>query len=390
MTNAEHHVATERDLLTRWLFEDALPLWSTTGTDWTMGGFFETIDKSGTPIEAPRRTRVAGRQIYSFATAEQLGWSGPSKKVIQHGLDFLLAHCLTEDGVVISTCTPDGTVLNGSFDLYDHAFALFGLAAAARSGMESDRLAGVAERMRNGMRAGWGHPQAGFEESQPRTLPLKANPHMHVFEASLAWAETLPPEHAQGWHELADEIATLCLDKFIDPQTGALREFFDGDWSASAGEAGRIVEPGHQFEWAWLLVRWGRMRGREDAIDAALRLIAVGEDHGVDPRRGLAISEIWDDLSIKDDTARLWQQTERIKAWLAAALVARSDDEREHALEKVAQACQGLRQFFAFPVKGGCWENIRADGSFKDEAARASSLYHIVCAIAELHRLAPA
>jgi mannose/cellobiose epimerase-like protein (N-acyl-D-glucosamine 2-epimerase family) len=64
---------------------------------------------------------------------------------------------------------------------------------------------------------------------------------------------------------MADEIAELALSKFIDPKSGGLREYYDGDWNAAPGVDGRIVEPGHQFEWAWLLLRWGQLAGRDDA-----------------------------------------------------------------------------------------------------------------------------
>lgn len=377
----------ERTIFTDWMFAQALPLWAASGTDWEQGGFRETIDKHGVSPDVPRRTRVVGRQIYSYAVAQKLGWTGDAQRVVAHGVRYLLDNCIKPDGSVVSETRPDGTIVNGRFDLYDHAFALFGMAAAAATGYERETLTRSARRMRDAMKAGWGHPTGGFEEAVPRTLPLKANPHMHVFEASLAWLEAGPEAGDDGWDKLADEIGELCLGNFIDPKTGALREFFDGDWRPIAGDEGRIVEPGHQFEWAWLMIRWGLLRGRQDALQAAARLIAVGEDSGTDPVRGLAISEIWDDLSVKDDTARLWQQTERIKAWLSAAATATSPNAREAALDRVAVATSGLRKYWNFPIAGGAWENIRADGSFKDEAARASSLYHMICALAEMHRL---
>ena len=377
----------ERAIFTAWMFHQALPLWATLGTDWQNGGFRETIDRHGASPEVPRRTRVVGRQIYSYAVAQKIGWAGGAERVVAHGVRYLLDKCIKPDGSVVSQTLADGTVVDGRFDLYDHAFALFSLAAAAATGHRRKTLARAARRMRNAMRAGWGHPVAGFEEAVPRTLPLKANPHMHVFEASLAWIDAGPEQGDDGWDRLADEIAELCLAKFIDPLTVALREFFDGDWNPVSGDEGRIVEPGHQFEWAWLLIRWGLLRNRQDALDAAARLIAVGENAGTDPVRGLAVSEIWDDLTIKDDTARLWQQTERIKAWLAAAAIAGTPAERDIALERVAMATAGLRKYWDFPVAGGAWENIRADGSFRDEAARASSVYHMICALAEMHRL---
>jgi len=122
------------------------------------------------------------------------------------------------------------------------------LAVAVRSGLEAFR-----------------HPAGGFREAGDR--PFQANAQMHLFEAALAWEAA---GGDGGWTILADELAELAMGRFIDPATGALSEFFDADWRRLSGEAG-LIEPGHQFEWAWLLDGWGRARGRADAQAAARR-----------------------------------------------------------------------------------------------------------------------
>ncbi len=82
---------------------------------------------------------------------------------------------------------------------------------------------------------------------------------MHMLEAALAWDEAAPDPL---WRDLADEIAELCLSRFLHSETGALLELFDGDWNPLSEGDQAAVEPGHQFEWAWLLARWGRLAGR--------------------------------------------------------------------------------------------------------------------------------
>lgn len=364
-----------------WLFETALPFWASTGVDRVHGGFFERLTPEGDILPDNRRTRLVGRQIYVFAMAEKLGWPGPARDLVRHGLGFLLEHCIRPDGTVVSVVGEDGQVLNPDFDLYDHAFALFGLAAAAGRGERTEELAQIAVRMREAMVAGWKHPTAGFEESQPRTLPLKANPHMHMLEASLAWMEVRPDD---GWGLLADEIAELCLARFLAPDTGALMEFFDGDWQALTSPDDAVVEPGHQLEWAWLLTRWGLLRGRPDALEASGRLRKVGEEDGADTTRDLVINELNADLSVRDDRARLWPQTERTKAHVIVAATAESAGEADVAAHLAARALQGLRRYFEHPVSGSWWEHIDRDGHPAPEPARASSLYHIVCALTEV------
>jgi mannose/cellobiose epimerase-like protein (N-acyl-D-glucosamine 2-epimerase family) len=202
---------------------------------------------------------------------------------------------------------------------------------------------------------------------------------MHMLEAALAW-QAIRPDPV--WRALADEIAQLCLDRFLDPGTGALRELFDPDWGALSGTAQADLEPGHQFEWAWLLVRWGRLAGRPTAFTAARRLVAIGEDHGLDPDRGLAVNGLHPaTLQQTDRRARLWPQTERIKAHLAMASLGEA-----RALGRAAAAVDGLLRYTQHPVPGAWWEHIDATGAPVSEPSRASSLYHIVCAAEELRR----
>ncbi len=369
-----------------WLFDSALPLWWDVGGDRQGAGFFEKIDNAGQPVEVPRRTRVVGRQIYSYATASQMGWPGPGEAAVDHGIEYLLTRCLKPDFTFNSQTAVDGTVIRPDFDLYDHAFALFGLAAAARIRPDGERLAGMAGNVLEAMIAGWKHPDRGFEESVPRRLPLLANPHMHIFEACLAWVESGQVEDNSRWHQVADEVAELCLDKFLHPENGSLREFFDGDWNPMPGEEGRIVEPGHQYEWAWLLKRWGQMRNRPDAIAAARRLVGIAENYGIDEARGVAFNELFDDFTPRSKDARIWPQTERVKAWLAMADIVETEAERQDAYQKAAKGVRGIEKYLWNDVPGLWYETWKADGSFVQEHPRASTLYHITCAMAELDR----
>ena len=58
----------------------------------------------------------------------------------------------------------------------------------------------------------------------------QANYHMHLFESALAWEAVGGPR----WARLADEIAQLAMSRFIDPESGAMREFFDTSMTADA------------------------------------------------------------------------------------------------------------------------------------------------------------
>ena len=115
----------------------------------------------------------------------------------------------------------------------------------------------------------------------------------------------------------------------------------------------------------------------------------LGERHGVDPGRNVAFDELWDDLSPKDRSARLWPQTERIKGWLTLASLGETEDEIDDAFAKVAKASAGLRLYLETPIRGLWRDKMDEAGHFTEEPAPASSLYHIVCAISEMHAVVP-
>ena len=367
-----------------WLFDHALPLWWNTGGDKEKGGFFEKINLDGKPYDINRRTRVAARQVFSYALADRMGYQGETAPAIDQGLAWLSGPAKNPDtGMLFAVLAPDGSVVKGDFDFYDHAFAM--LAYASAYNVRQDKaLEAAAVYIRDTIVKTYSHPVRGFEESVPRTLPLKTNPHMHMFEACLAWLEAGGDDE---WRRIAAMIADLCIDKFLHPVNGSLREYFDGDWNPIAGEMGRIIEPGHQFEWSWLFMRWSKITGDAKFLPAAKRLIDIAETAGTDPKRDVTFNELWDDFTPKDLNARLWPQTERTKAYVKLADAAATPAEREQAIAKAIEGAAGLELYLSTDIVGLYRDRMKQDGTFEVEPAPASSLYHIICAIDELSSL---
>ena len=373
-TGSEMDVATFSNLedaaawFDHWVRTAALPLWWNQGADRERGGFHEALSIAGEPRPGPRRARVQGRQAYAYATAGLIGWDGPWRDAAWHAMDFLTDRYLRDDGLFRTLLGLDGAVLDGTPMLYDQAFALLGTATLHRADPGRRDLREIALGVLSGLDS-MRNPAGGFTENI--AFPYQANAHMHLLEGALAWAEN----DGGVWDVLADEIVEMALRVFIDPQGGFLREFFNADWRLIGGDDGRLVEPGHQFEWAWLLEKWGRLRGREDAIAAARGLYQAGL-RGLDPDRGVVMNELWDDFSVREATARLWPQTERLKAELLFG------DEAAQV-----RAAEALRRYLRTPAPGAWRDKLRADGTFIDEPAPATSFYHILCACTKLFRV---
>lgn len=372
--------------LSLWLHNDALPLWLSAGVDARSNGFFERVAQNGIATDTDnRRSRVHPRQIYCFAKAGAMGWPGEWKQTVESGLDYYdRVYRREEDVFYGSLATHNGEMIDHTFDLYNQAFSVFAaaqIAVAIPSRFEEMRLR--ARGLMDALIADYHHPLGGFEEAKPPKLPLCSNPHMHLFEAMLAWEDVDPD--TSFWATYADEIANLALMKFIDGKTGALREFFDHDWQPYPGEKGRVVEPGHQFEWSWLMGQWADRRKNSDALKAAKRLFQIAVDHGICEHRRVAIMSLYDDFSVHDGLARLWPQTEWIKSSLLFASLSEGE-ERAFYLRSAVQAMDALRPFLDTPIKGLWYDKWPEGGSLLDEPAPASTFYHILCACYEAEK----
>ena len=372
--------------LIKWQNDEALPIWLAEGMDLSKGECFEAIDLVDRKATgSPRRARIVPRQIYSFLEGARLGWTGPAEEIATGLFDWFTGTYLTKTGYVAAAANLDNEITDDTFDLYNQAFALFGFANIAASVESRKALAEEhAANLLNHLLENYRHSEAGFREANPDRRPLCSNPHMHLFEACLAW-EAVSDDPV--WAGLADEIAELAMNRFIDPVSGGLREFFDLDWTPMPGDKGRIMEPGHQFEWAWLLCRWGRSRQDAGALVAARRLYDIAWTYGIDENRNVAFMALNDDFTVENPVARLWGQTEWIKAAVALAEIS-SGPEREAYLADIPASVAALCVYFENAPAGLYLDKLAPDGSFADEPAPASSLYHIVCAVSELDRFA--
>lgn len=362
--------------LKRWLVEDAYPRWWRQGADRVHGGFHERLQQNGQPSDEPRRARLHPRQIYAFSVADDLSRLGLTERAIKHALDYFLRHYIRDDDFVRACVAPDGRVVDDSVLLYDQAFALLGYASAFNV-FNDESLRNRARQLLVRLRIHFANPAGGFREAPDRRLPLTSNSHMHLLEAALAW---MVLDRDPRWRSLAKELVHLALNRLMDPVTTQIREFFTPEWKPAAGARGRIVEPGHQFEWAWLLLRWQALAHDASAGDAALALIDVAESRGVDAVRGVAVSSLLDDGSTGDGSARLWPQAERLKAACLSWDMTRLPAYRDRAL----RAALALECYLQTTTPGLWRDTMTVDGGWIDEPAPASSLYHLVSAITEL------
>jgi len=363
-----------------WMFDAALPFWGSAGVDRARGGFFEELDLNGQPTAASfKRTRVVCRQIYAFAHGALLGWR-EGLDLSAYGYEYLTSRAwLGPDKGWARRLTADGEVLDASIDLYDLAFVLFALAWRHKASGDRDPLVRahqLLDFLDAHCRAG---PGMGFLHEQAPGGWRWQNPHMHLLEASLAMYEA---SGDQRFLSLAGELVALFRRVLFDGRT--LAEYFDTALARAPGEAGRIIEPGHQFEWAWILSQYQRL-ANDDVAAEARALVSFGEAHGVDRATQVAYNQIRDDGAPLDRGSRAWPNTERIKGHVA--LFENGERGSLAAIEGSARLL--LDRYLAVSPRGLWIDDFDAEGRPLAKVAPASTLYHIFLAFAEVLRIEP-
>lgn len=349
----------------------ALEVWAEAGFDARRGLFAERLDFSGRPIaEAPVRAMVQARQIYVYADAARRGgaYGARALEVMERVIALYMAGDPAQ-GAAFSL-GPDGAIVSHRRDAYTHAFLLFALAAAYRLD-PSPRYLAVADALDGFLRARLGDPEHGgvyADDAAPRDAKAQ-NPHMHLMEAYLFLHEACG---AERYLDAARRLARLFADRMFQSAEDALPEHFARDWRPRAGAA---FEPGHHFEWIWLLAKFDAATS-EDHADLRARLWRKALAQGLD-----AQGRVFDEVALADGapvrSLRLWPHSEGIKAALVMP------DEGEAAATLVGMA-RALDMFLDKPFAGGWIDRFDAQGRPAVDFAPASSLYHLYLARAEL------
>lgn len=366
-----------------WAVRHALPLWAGAGFDASQGLFVERLDFAGTPLlDVPRRLTTQARQVYVYAHAALLGWRPEGAAQAAAAARVMIDRYLSPRGEAgwVFSIDRDGAPVDARCELYAHAFALFGLAWAHRVSPDPlfisarDRTLALLDAPFQG--EGGGYLSYLGDDGSERLQ----NPHMHLLEAMLAWHETTGDS---TFLARASAIGNLFATRFFQPESAALLEYFGPGWTPLAGQRGRMVEPGHHFEWAWLLHRLEVTAGQATRAVAG-PLYDHACRHGYDSA-GLIVDCIRDDGELIAASRRTWPHTEAIKAHAAAF-------EQGDASAEVRAAATWdamFRYFLSGAADGGWRDHLDAGGAPLHGYMPATTLYHVFCAIAEANRVWP-
>lgn len=367
--------------LVDWAIDAALPLWATAGFDAEHGRFEERLTLTGGRLPGvPLRLMSQARQIHAYALAARRGWHADALALVECGFASMIRDYRGRDGSDgwIFSIRRDGAVADTRRDLYTHAFVLLAIASYVEATGRREALT-LADETLAFIERHMAASDGGFvEELPPNGGARRQNPHMHLFEGLLAlWECSRQERYLARTTELFDLFAARF---FRDP--GVVGEYFTADLRPADGGVGSIVEPGHHYEWVWLLRRFEQASGRSARayIDALYR---HADRYGFD-QAGMVIGELLVDGTPCAGIRRIWPVTEAIKANLVEARHGRTQGEGRAA----ALAALLSDRFLTLDPPGGWLDRLDDKGRCVSEYMPASTLYHLLGAIDELSRFA--
>lgn len=364
----------DRTRVKAWLFEKVLPFWLEHGSC-EDGGFVEAVDLKGKPIlSLDRRGRIAPRQVFVWSEALRLGFDpeGRVSEIVEAGLKYLAEDVRTTEGGWPNQLDKDGVPQPGPHVFYDHAFVALAASAAYRATRSSkaallaaDAFAFIDNRFQDDHWGGWRHNDGH--------TPMKlVDPHMHYLEACLVDYENSYSEAAKS---RIIRICELFEQRMFDVRSGAVFEAFALDWSLPGPAGEQRIEPGHCFEWAFLLGEAERLTGR-DLGSWRRRLIAFAETCGLDDT-GKAYDWVTLDGQSRAQSFRLWPQLERFRAHYS------------HPTPKtkaiLASSIDQIWETYIKDCPDGLWvDKVDEKGASLLETVPTSVVYHLITAFAPL------
>ena len=366
---------------TDWLNHQVLPNWFNNGFD-ENGASIESFRGDGSvALDCVKRSRVQARQMFVISYAHSRGWTQIGKQALKRIDGFLdsvprhysndfFPHLLSQEKVVVDK----------NADLYDCAFFL--LAYAWRFRVFGDTTAlKKAELLINSIESWLRADYGGWTEGTYAHDTRRQNPHMHLFEAFMALYEST---YNAKWLGYAGEMLSLFESRLFDADYQVVREYFTVNWLPHP-QKGHIVEPGHAFEWVWLLDKYSSLTGKP-LKHYYEPLYNNAKKHGVfslNTGHQTIVNSV--DLNGEriDSSQRLWPMTEWIKASLVMA--AHNPSIPSFTIDTV-NAITSLMTCFSHPNLAGHYvDKLNAQQEIIDDSMPASTLYHLVTAHQTLH-----
>ena len=337
-----------------------VPLWQGPGWNAELALPYEALSPAHQPLPPQRyRAMACARQLYVFASLiDDPAFPAAAERAAALFRSLQSHFHDAEHGGWFYSIDPHGAPLDQRKDLYTHAFIIFACAhywAKVREPLVESVLNAALQVVLEQFSTGNGLYEASLEQdwSSLGSGPLQ-NPLMHLAEAFLATLSVREDPTVQG---ALLALTDAMQQHFIEPVHNVMLE-------KPRGAVDNWFEPGHQFEWLFLLASSPLLRGT--ALHGSLdRAFGFAEQVGVDPQTGAVCGMLAPDGTLRDGTQRIWAQAEYLRALTL----------RPEGAERVQRQLLALQQRFLYT--GGWYECRDGQGNVSREDMPSTTPYHL-------------
>lgn len=341
-----------------------LPVWRGAGFNAALQLPYEALDaEAHRPMPVSRyRAMACARQLFVFSQAGDAAHADRLFDALRHTFQD------KRHGGWFYSVDAEGAPLDTTKDLYTHAFVVFACAEYGGRFGNADAL-DLVHRTSSLIDTKFAAPDGLYNAALDAGLtsvnasPLQ-NPLMHLTEA---WLAARAATGDAGFDAALQRLAGAISRTFVHEATGCIAEL-------PLGADDNRLEPGHQFEWFWLVKQGGALFDAS-GLDAALtRAFTFAQQFGVDEESGGVRASLDETGRTLDATQRIWAQTEYLRA-----LATHRDIGAQAALPQQIERFQQrfLRPQGWFECKTPAGEVARAD-------MPSTTPYHLATAYAAL------
>ena len=337
-----------------------VPLWQGPGWNAELALPYEALSPAHQPLPPQRyRAMACARQLYVFASLiDDPAFPAAAERAAALFRSLQSHFHDAEHGGWFYSIDPHGAPLDQRKDLYTHAFIIFACAhywAKVREPLVESVLNAALRVVLEQFSTENGLYEASLDQdwSSLGSGPLQ-NPLMHLAEAFLA---TLSVREDPTVQSALLALTDAMQQHFIEPVHNVMLE-------KPRGAVDNWFEPGHQFEWLFLLASSPLLRGT--ALHGSLdRAFGFAEQVGVDPQSGAVCGMLAPDGTLRDGTQRIWAQAEYLRALTL----------RPEGAERVQRQLLALQQRFLYT--GGWYECRDGQGNVSREDMPSTTPYHL-------------
>ncbi|TYP87345.1 mannobiose 2-epimerase [Sphingobacterium allocomposti] len=366
------------------LEHNILRFWEEKMVDEEHGGFYGRIDGKNRLLPGANKGAVMNtRVLWTFSAAYRVLNEKRYRDMAKRAFQYIKNHFVDPlYGGIFWEVDHLGEPVNTKKQIYAQGFALYGFSEYYRATGEQEaldfaislfdsietckdvRLGGYWEAFTKDWQPIADMRLSEKDENEAKTM----NTHLHILEAYTNLIRVWRDERVLASQH---NLVRVFLDHIVNPETGHLQLFFDGEWNTK----GTVVSYGHDIEAAWLLWEAVTVLGDvklQDEVRPVVRKIAEAAAEGILPDGSMAYELKNGHL---DHEKHWWVQAEAVVGYQYMAKIFNDD-----AFKRKAEALWSYIQQYTVDKENGEWYWSRLENGLvndgEDKAGFWKCPYH--------------